>query len=150
MCFRTSSLIKLLWLCLLLVSFVTVICAADDSRFTLKDGVINDSETGLQWVPAPERPMNHYQAAEYANTLRLAGGGWRLPTNTEVKRIYDKSKPGGADPKFQINGHFVWTSEMEDGSNAAYFLFGSGGADGYAARDTLLPYIRVLAVRSRR
>ncbi len=100
---KTSSLIKGLLACLLLLSFVSVLHAADDTRFTLKDGVIDDSELGLQWAPAPDQAMNHYQAEEYARNLSLAGGGWRLPTRAELKSLYDKSRPGGADPKFNLS-----------------------------------------------
>ena len=49
---KTSSLINGILACLLLLSFVSVLHAADDTRFTLKDGVIDDSGLGLQWVPA--------------------------------------------------------------------------------------------------
>ena len=102
---KTRSLIKGIWACLLLLSFVSVLHAADDTRFTLEDGVIYDSELGLQWAPAPDnQPMNHYyQAEEYARNLSLAGGGWRLPTMAELKSLYDKSKPGGADPMFHVS-----------------------------------------------
>ena len=119
------------------------------ARFTLKDGVIYDSELGLQWAPAPDRSMNHYQAEEYARNLSLAGGGWRLPTRAELKSLYDKSKPGGADPKFNVSDCWVWTSELEDPSGAWGFGFFTGG-EGSSLRDTSVAVDRVLAVRSRR
>lgn len=149
---KTRSLIKVFSFCLLLLSFASVLYAADDTRFTLKDGVIFDSELGLEWAPAPERPMSHYQAEEYARNLRLANGGWRLPTMEELTSLYDRSKPGGVDARFHVGEDMVWTSELEGSSDARYFVFGSGdnGGGGIAGCDTLLPYIRVLAVRSRR
>lgn len=142
--------LKALWACLLFLSFVSVLQAADDTRFTLKDGVIYDSKLRLQWAPATDQSMNHYQAVEYARKLSLAGGGWRLPTTAELTSLFDKSKPGNADPKFHCGDFFVWTSELEDSSYARYFIYSSGGGPGVAARDTDLPYIRVLAVRSQR
>ena len=72
-------------------------------RFTLKDGVIDDSRLGLQWVPAPNRRMSHDQAEEYARNLSLAGGGWRLPTRAELRSLYNLSQPGGADPMFNVS-----------------------------------------------
>ena len=144
----TRSFINWLSACLILLSFVSVLYAADDKRFALKDGVIDDSKLGLQWAPAPDRPMNHYQADEYARNLRLAGGGWRLPTVSELKSVYDKTRPGGADPMFHVSDYLVWMSYL-DGTSAG-FIFLNNGQDGLAARDTILPYIRVLAVRSRR
>jgi hypothetical protein len=144
----TRSFIRRLLACLLLSLFVSVLSSAEEKRFVLKDGVIDDSKLGLQWAPAPDWPMNHYQAEEYARNLRLAGGGWRLPTVSELKSVYDKTIPGGADPRFHISDYLVWTSYL-DGTSAG-FIFFNNGSDGLAARDTLLPYIRVLAVRSRR
>ncbi len=148
---KTSSLIKGLLACLLLLSYASVIHAGDDARFTFKDGVIDDSEYGLQWVPAPDWAMNHYQAEEYVRSLSLARGGWRLPTRTELRSLYDASKPGLADPKFKVSGKLVWTSEVDaDPSFAWYFNFYSGGE----YRDTRRPdcnfYFYGIAVRSRR
>jgi hypothetical protein len=145
----TRSVFKGLLAILLLLSFVSVLYAAEGKRFSLKDGVIHDAKFGLQWAPAPNRPMNHYQAEEYARNLRLAGGGWRLPTVLELNSLYDKSTPGGADPMFNVSDYLVWTSYL-DGASSAGFIFFNNGSDGLAARDTLLDYIRVLAVRSRR
>src|SRR5208283_1999570 len=101
---KTGSLIKGLLACLLLLSFVPVLNAADDTRFTLKDGVIDDSELGLQWVPAPDLAMTRNKAEEYVRKLNFAGDGWRLPTMAELRSLYYESKPGGADPKFQVSG----------------------------------------------
>lgn len=145
----TRNLIKGILPCLLLLSFVFILNAAEDKRFVLKDGVIDDTKLGLQWAPAPDRPMDHYQAGEYVRNLRLAGGGWRLPSASELKNVYDETRPGGADPMFQVSDYLVWTSYLDGTTYAGYFLF-NNGQDGLAARDTLLSFIRVLAVRSRR
>jgi len=110
---RTSSSIKELLACLFLLSFVSFLHAAEDRRFTLKDGVIDDSKLGLQWGPAPDRRMNQYQAEEYARNLSLAGGGWRLPTRAELNSLYDPSLPDGTDPVLSIKGNWVWTSELD-------------------------------------
>ncbi len=143
---KTRSLIRGLLACLLLLSFVSVI-HADDTRFTLKDGVIDDSELGLEWVPAPDRVMTRYLAEEYALNLRLAGGGWRLPTMEELQSLYDKSRPGGVDPKFHVSNCWVWTSKLQGPSGAWGFDFrvGFGGRDAREYAGTGC----VLAVRSR-
>ena len=148
---KTSSLMKGLWACLLLLSFVSVLHAADDTRFTLKDGVIDDSKLGLQWVPAPDRAMNYDEALEYAGNLSLAGVGWRLPTIAELKSLYDKSKPGGADPKFAVSGKWVWSSEQEGPWWKHRLLFNfSAGNEGVSEPGSSDGSERVLAVRSRR
>ena len=148
---KTSLIIELL-ACLLLSSYTSVIHASDDTRFTLKDVVFDDSEYGLQWVPAPDLAMNHYQAEKYVRDLSLAGGGWRLPTRAELKSIYDPSKPGLVDPKFKVGGWLAWSSELDkaDPSFAWYFNFSSGGEYTYARNPACNEYFYVLAVRSHR
>ena len=146
---KTSRLIKGLLTCLLLLSCVSVYHAANDTRFTLKNGVIYDAILGLQWAPAPNRSMNHYKAEEYARNLSLAGGGWRLPTRAELKSLYEPSKPGGADPKLNVSDFFVWTSELNGPSDAWFFDFNNGN-EYRNGRDNSNNNDRVLAVRSRR
>lgn len=146
---RMSSLITGLLICLLLLSFVSVLNAADNTRFTLKNVVIYDSKLGLEWVPFKGQNMNHYQAEKYVKNLSLAGGGWRLPTREELKSLYDNTKPGNIDPIFNIDGTWVWTSELANASNAWILYFNDGDEYDYA-RDGSSGNYRVLAVRSRR
>jgi len=92
-------------------------------RFTLSnDGITDDSRTGLQWAPVFRQHMTWFQANDYSRTLNLAGGGWRLPTRAELRSIYDKSMPNGADPVFDINRNLLWTSEAR-GPNQAWYLY---------------------------
>jgi hypothetical protein len=84
-------------------------------RFYLNGGIIEDLKLELQWAPAPDRSMNHYEAEKYARNLSLAGGGWRLPTRAELKSLYDTSKPKHIDPVFNIDiWVWGWTSELEE------------------------------------
>ena len=141
---------ELLFACVFLSSFVSVLHAVDDKRFTLKDGIIYDSQLRLEWAPANGKAMDHYAAEEYARNLSLAGGGWRLPTREELKSLYDPSKPGHADPVFNIDNNLVWTSEVDDLWLAWYFLF-NYGLERRDTRDTCYSFFtRVLVVRSRR
>ena len=84
----------------------------EKERFSLEDGVIYDSQLGLEWAPSDGQVLNHYQAEGYARDLSLAGGGWRLPTREELKSLYDKTKPGNVDPVFGVGDQWVWTSEL--------------------------------------
>ena len=145
------SLIKGLLACLFLLSFVAVLHAADDMRFTFKDGVIDDAEYGLQWVPAPDQLMDHYQAEEYVRNLSLAGGGWRLPTIEEMMNLYDNSEPGGAYSEFHVSGRWVWSSKAVVNNPSTWWLFRFGnGLEGCLLRRNSNSNFRVLAVRSRR
>ncbi len=147
---KTRGLIMGVFVCLLLLSHASVIHAGDDTRFAMKDGVIDDSKSGLQWVPAPDLAMNHYEAEKYVRNLSLAGGGWRLPTRAELHGIYDASKPGLVDPRFKVSGWLVWSSEVDsDRAFAWYFNFYSGGEYKYPRDPACNEYFYVLAVRSR-
>lgn len=148
---RTSNLINGFLACVLFLSFASVIHAADDTRFTFKDGVIDDAKSGLQWVPAPLKAMNHYDAEEYALNLSVAGGGWRLPTIEELKGIYDNSQPGGAYPIFNVTNKWVWSSKVDECKPSVgwYFDF-EDGLEIALFRDKSYNNGRVLAVRSRR
>ncbi|MDI9561900.1 MAG: DUF1566 domain-containing protein [Pseudomonadota bacterium] len=116
-------------------------------RFTLSsDGIIMDSQLGLQWAPATDQPMNWFKAKKYTQNLSLGGGGWRLPTRPELKSIYNKSMKGNADPAFHINDNWVWTSETR-GKSAWLFNF-AFGLDITYSRFTSYRFLRVLAVRS--
>jgi hypothetical protein len=122
-------------------------------RFTSSnDGIITDSQLGLQWAPAPDQPMNWSQATDYVQNLSLGGGGWRLPTRSELKSIHNKEMKGGVDPAFHIiNDNWVWTSETERtdlfGLRAWYFDFKLGKEFQHSPVDPY-PGYRALAVRS--
>jgi hypothetical protein len=116
-------------------------------RFTLSsDGIIMDSQLGLQWVPATDQSMNWFQAQNYAQNLSLGGGGWRMPTRSELKSIYNETMKGGADPTFHINGNWVWASETQD--DRAWGFHFSGGNGNTLACVVSHDYHRSLAVRS--
>jgi tetratricopeptide (TPR) repeat protein len=121
-------------------------------RFSLEDGVIYDSQLGLEWAPSDGQVLNHYQAEGYARGLSLAGGGWRLPTRDELKSLYDKTKPGNVDPVFGVGDMWVWTSELWNEASipgAIGFYFYDGGVKG-GDRDNIKRQNnrRALAVRS--
>jgi tetratricopeptide (TPR) repeat protein len=122
-------------------------------RFSLEDGVIYDSQLGLEWAPSNGQVLNHYQAEGYARDLSLAGGGWRLPTRAELKSLYDKSKPGNVDPVFGVGDKWVWTSELYNevpsmpGACGFYFYDGTERA-GDRANSKRPDNRRALAVRS--
>jgi hypothetical protein len=120
-------------------------------RFSLEDGVIYDSQLGLEWAPSNGQAFNHYQAEGYARDLSLAGGGWRLPTRAELKSLYDKSKPGNVAPVFGVGDKWVWTSELtgSDIPGAACGFYFYDGTERGGDRDNKNRHDRrVLAVRS--
>ena len=76
------------------------------------EGVIQDPRTGLEWAPVPLMFVNYDSAATYAKYLRLAGGGWRLPTVDELKDLYESGQRGcGLDLAFENRYPKVWSSD---------------------------------------
>jgi len=120
-------------------------------RFSLEDGVIYDSQLGLEWAPSNGQVLNHYQAEGYARGLSLAGGGWRLPTRAELTSLYDKTKPGNVDPVFGVGDKWVWTSELWNESTlpcAVGFYFYEGKEKAGDRENPKGVDRRALAVRS--
>jgi hypothetical protein len=116
-------------------------------RFTSSDdGVITDSASGLQWATRPGGSISWTDAAHYAETLSLDGGGWRLPTREELRGIYDESQEGHVDRSFGINRNWVWTSETKEATDAWFFNFENRYEDGHC-REWVLTRGKVLVVR---
>ena len=83
-------------------------------RFTkTENGVITDSATALDWYVGQENTW--HQAKAWAESLTVAGGGWRLPTVAELKAIY---QPGASannlDPLFQTTVAWAWSVELNN------------------------------------
>lgn len=119
------------------------------------DGVITDSRTGLEWAPVPNKDMNWGQANQYAQSLSLAGGGWRLPTRVELRGLFETGKTGCGIAMFNVTNKWVWSSELCNnyGSPGARVSYVNDGDDKCTSRDNATPFgygSRVLAVRSRR
>ena len=65
----------------------------DGQYIAYANGVVKDTKTGLEWKVGPFRTkMDWYNAKSWVQSLRLDGGGWRLPTMNELKGIHKKRK----------------------------------------------------------
>lgn len=118
-----------------------------------KEGVITDTRTGLEWAPDPGKPMDWWQAVHYAETLALAGGGWRLPTMAELQGLFildeDYKQEDGnyIDPAFHLQDCCSWSSQLRDASAGRFFNYSTESGVGFLGSRGLA---RVLAVRSGR
>lgn len=89
----TSTLVQKLTQYLLgsiFVSFALISGIANAAFLNQGGGVIIDTNTGLEW----EQDANHGQvnwgdAGTYVTGLTLGGGGWRMPTRSELHQLYD-------------------------------------------------------------
>jgi len=122
--------------------------ATGATRFAVSsEGVISDSQSGLDWVVGPDGDTNYEQAEELVATNKVAGGGWRMPTRQELNTLYQKGiGERNMDPAFKTTGYWVW-GEPRDSSSAWAFDF-YGGGEYWRDRSRSGDY-RVFGVRSR-
>ena len=122
---------------------------ARDGFFILYENrVVKDSITGLEWVAGPDKDMSWEEAQLWVQSLKIGGGGWRMPTMDELNKLYNK---GNGDrnmtPLLKITGWWVWSGETKGSSDARGFYF-DGGYKAWGRRDTSGGR-RAAAVRSR-
>ena len=73
---------------LFLVLFLHLSFALADQKEVDRDGVyvayangiVKDSNTGLEWKVGPDKNTTWYEAKSWVLSLNLDGGGWRMPT----------------------------------------------------------------------
>ncbi len=119
-------------------------------RFTkAEDGVITDRLTGLQWYIAPNQDSTWHEAKAWTEHLTVAGGGWRLPSLSELKALYQPgAAPNNMDPLFQTASVWVWTGDLHNSWSVWGFAF-YNGLEGWHSMD--YGYGRLaIAVRSRK
>ncbi|MEN6627779.1 MAG: hypothetical protein ABFD69_16250 [Candidatus Sumerlaeia bacterium] len=118
--------------------------ADEPGRFSRNpNGIVVDTITGLEWYLDPG-PITEWESAmKWASALNLDGGGFRLPTSSELAGLYQNNPTGShIDPAFAAPEKFnyVWTSTRHDGrlikllggssdivSMAGIYYFHSGG-----------------------
>jgi TolB-like protein len=129
---------------------------ARDGRFIAYDnGTVQDISTNLMWAANDNgNNINWADAKSYCENYR--GGGykdWRMPTQSELARLYVRAKNYKSDCGHTVNSPElilltcigVWASETR-GSDAAYFNFSIGNRDWY--RQSVDGIFRALPVRS--
>jgi hypothetical protein len=97
-------------------------------RFTLANGVVTDSATGLMWA-AHDNGKNITWPDAKAYCANYKGCGhtdWRLPTASELKGLYKAGIRYKKGHIINITACCPWTSEIR-GSKAAHFDFRYGG-----------------------
>jgi hypothetical protein len=103
-----------------------------DQRYTVSaKGVIKDRKTGLEWVVGEDYQVTSYNKAEaWVHDCKIAGGGWRMPTEEELKGLYVEGLgTRNIDPVFETTGWGVYAalSPGESASGAWPWSFEFGG-----------------------
>jgi hypothetical protein len=113
-------------------------------------GLVKDTKTGLEWIAGPDTDMTWDQARTWAQSLTVAGGGWRMPTTEELKTLYDEGKEEGnhnMTPLLKTTGWRVWSGKTIGSSTAYYFGLNTGFEICISRHISLLS--RAFAIRSR-
>jgi len=116
------------------------------------NGIITDSQTGLQWKDAPHVMYTWVGAQTYVTSL---GSNWRMATIDELKTLYiadstrmgDTGAPLHLDPVFQNDDSYEsWSGDAKDSSSYWTYEF-SSGTTGWGTKNSELWTQHILAVR---
>jgi hypothetical protein len=66
------------------------IIARDGQYIKYKNGIVYDTQTGLEWVVSSASNLNDSFAKRWVSGLTIGGGGWRMPSEDELKSLYQK------------------------------------------------------------
>jgi uncharacterized caspase-like protein len=68
------------------------IIARDGHYIKYRNGIVYDTKTGLEWVASPNGSLLNDAAKRWVSKLTIDGGGWRMPSEDELKSLYQKGK----------------------------------------------------------
>ena len=102
----------------------------DGQFIAYASGVVWDTKTGLEWMAGPDRNTDWKEAEKWVSRLTVSGGGWRMPTTDELKRLYPTGKGSrNMTPLLKTTGWGVWSGETKGSSSAWAFYFRYGRRD---------------------
>lgn len=126
-----------------------------ENRFSRdENGIVTDTQTGLQWLEGPEQPTSWKQAQAWIASL---GNRWRTPTIKELSALYlpDSKRKGIYGDPLCIDKAFIaesaysrWSIGDLDENKAWMYDFSRGYAHWF---DTSIPghYDQAIAVREK-
>ena len=113
----------------------------------LENGIIKDTEMGLEWKLAPNSDISWNDAKAWAQGLKLDGGGWRMPTEAELERFYQKgAKPRNIAALIIFDGAPFWTTETKGADGRFIYFYDPTSGDWYARDGS--SGMRAIAVQS--
>ncbi len=66
------------------------IIARDRHYIKHANGIVYDTKTGLEWFAGTDKGTTWNKANRWVIGVSVAGGGWQMPTNSELEGIYLK------------------------------------------------------------
>lgn len=106
---------------ILLIGSSPAIAGSISERFSVSpDGIIIDSETGLQWLVGPDIDFSLYDAREWIDELE---GDWRMPSKYELLGLFDAGVDIYSWGPFDNSGRFVWAFDLRSSDLSFLFSF---------------------------
>ena len=121
--------LKIVFLTVFVVcGFGAKIVAIDRHLVQYDSGVVYDTESGLEWFAGPDRSTNWEEANRWAVGLDEFGGGWRMPSRSELDSLYDVGDGVNNITYLLTNsGYWIWAGKTLNSSSKWIFSFSYGG-----------------------
>ncbi len=100
------------------------IIARDGHYVKYQNSIVFDQNTGLEWIAGPDRDMTFSEAQFWSKNLKVDGGGWRLPSIYQLRKLY-KKRTGKTNRThlFDNNRMVVWSKEYVSSYYSKCFNF---------------------------
>lgn len=94
----------------------------DGTLIVYVNRIVRDTNTGLEWIASNDRNVDWEKAKDWAESLTIDGGGWRMPTEKELNTLY---KGGKGTRSLSALGNCVW------GQKAVHVVLGRSYSSAY-------------------
>jgi hypothetical protein len=113
-----------------------------------KELVVNDTKNEVQWVMGPDADMNWSEACAWVKNLSIDGGGWRMPTRSELRGLFSFAyfTERNIPDSFETTGWFIWSGDKK-APIYAFFINLKTGIIQSQTHDTSMDF-RTFAVRN--
>ena len=100
-----------------------------DKHLLLYDsGVVHDIESGLEWYAGPDQAMSWEEAKNWVSGIAEVGGGWRMPTKSELDTLHQVGDGINNISYLLYNsGYWMWAGQTKKSSSKWIFSFSYGG-----------------------
>ena len=130
------------------------------------NSIVKDTKTGLEWKVGPDKDTTWEGAKSWVQSLNIDGGGWRMPTEDQLKSLYREGVgTRNMTSLLKTTGWWVWTSKVSNSpqnapgfmglfsrtacSSCGWIFYFARGGYGYWVERGDSSNMRAFAVRSR-